>query len=362
MNYLPTSLYQNYMKNHPCLLGFIICSGMLLAGCGDNNSRPASRGGAPASAPVEAVVVKPQLLENRIYATGTLLANEEVELRSEISGRVTGVFFAEGSHVQKGALLLKINDKELQAQLKRKEYEQALAADEERRQRALLDINGISRENYDKSLNSLNMLRAEHDLIQSQLAKTEIVAPFDGFIGLRYISEGGYVTPSVLISTMQDTDPMKVEFSVPEKNARRLKKGTEISVRIGDSPETSKGVVYAVESMIDPGTRTIKARATIPNPDGTLIPGSFGKVEATLDRVPDAIVIPSGALIPRINDEIVYVCRNGKAQLLSVKSGIRTESGTQITQGLAPGDTLIVSGLLQLTDGKDIQITALQGN
>ena len=362
MNYLPTLLYQVHMKIQLRLFGSIICSVVLLAGCGDNNSRPASRGGATAGAPVEAVVVQPQLLENRIYATGTLLANEKVELRSEISGRVTRVLFAEGSHVQKGALLLKINDQELQAQLKRKEYEQALAADEERRQRALLEVNGISRENYDKSLNSLNMLKAELELIQSQLAKTEIVAPFDGVIGLRYVSEGGYVTPSVLISTMQDTDPMKVEFSVPEKNARLMKRGTEISVRIGDSRETSKGVVYAVESMIDPGTRTIKARATIPNPDGTLIPGSFGKVEVTLDRVPDAIVIPSGALIPRINDEIVYVCRNGKAQLLSVKSGIRTESGTQITQGLAPGDTLIVSGLLQLTDGKDIQITALQGN
>jgi membrane fusion protein (multidrug efflux system) len=340
----------------------VICLSTM--GCRDGQSAPAggNRGGAPVGTPVEALVVQPQLLENRIYATGTLLANEEVELRSEISGRVTGVLFAEGGRVQKGALLLKINDQELQAQLKRKEYEQALAADEERRQRSLLEINGISREEYDKSSNKLKMIEAERELLESQIARTKIVAPFDGVIGLRYVSEGGYVTPNVLISTMQDTDPMKVEFSVPEKNARQIKNGTRILVRIGDSPETSQGIVYAVESMIDPGTRTIKARATIPNPDGTLIPGSFGKVEVTLDRVPDAIVIPSGALIPRINDEIIYVCRAGKARLLSVKSGIRTESGTQITQGLAPGDTLIVSGLLQLTDGKDVQITAFQGN
>ena len=114
--------------------------------------------------------------------------------------------------------------------------------------------------------------------------------------------------------------------------------------------------------MIDPGTRTIKARATIPNPDGNLLPGSFGKVEITLDRIPDAIVIPSGAVIPRINDEIVYVCRGGKAVSVTVTSGIRTESGSQIATGLAPGDTLIVSGLLQLTDGKSVQITNLQAN
>jgi len=350
------------MKNSSLLFGPLLGAALLFVGCGDNNNRPASRGGATFGAPVEAVVIRPQLLENRIYSTGTVLANEEVQLRSEISGRVTGVFFAEGSRVKKGTLLLKINDQELQAQLKRKQLEQALASDEERRQRALLDISGISRETYDKSLNSLNMVKAEEELIRSQLAKTEILAPFDGVIGLRYVSEGGYVTPSVLISSMQDTDPMKVEFSVPEKNARKLKNGTEILVRIGDSPEARKGYVYAVESMIDPGTRTIKARATIPNPDGALIPGSFAKVEVTLDVVRDAIMIPSGALIPRISDEIVYICQNGKARSLSIISGIRTDSGTQVVEGLAPGDTLIVSGLLQLTDGKDIKITALRGN
>jgi membrane fusion protein, multidrug efflux system len=342
-------------------LSALLC--LTTTSCSNNQSAPAGNNrGGPAGAPVEAVVIRPQLLENRVYATGSLMANEEVELRTEIAGRVTGIFFSEGSRVSKGTVLLTINDQELQAQLKRKEYEQALAADEERRQHALLDINGVSRETYDKSNNNLKMIEADRELLQTQIAKCKIVAPFDGVIGLRYVSEGGYVTPDVLISTMQDTDPMKVEFSVPEKNARQIKNGTPILVRIGDAPEGSKGIVYAVESMIDPGTRTIKARAKIPNPDGNVLPGSFGKVEVTLDQLPNAIVIPSGAVIPRINDEIVYVCRNGKAQSVTVTSGIRTDSGTQITQGLVPGDTLIVSGLLQLTDGKNIQITTLQGN
>ena len=335
-----------------------------VAGCSKSDSKPSPgiRPGGPVGAPVEAVVVRPQLLENRVYASGSLRANEEVQLRSEIAGRVTGIFFSEGGRVKKGDILLTINDQELQAQLKRKQFEQALATDEERRQRALLDINGVSRETYDKSYNNLKMIEADRELLETQIAKSKIAAPFDGVIGLRYVSEGGYVTPDVLISTMQDTDPMKVEFSVPEKNARDIKNGTPIVVRIGDSPEGSKGVVYAVESMIDPGTRTIKARATIPNPDGSLLPGSFGKVEVTLDQIPNAIVIPSGAVIPRINDEIVYVCRNGKAQSVTVKSGIRTESGIQINGGLVPGDTLIVSGLLQLTDGKNVLIISLQGN
>lgn len=340
----------------------VLC--VIATGCGNSQSTPArgNRSAAASGTPVEAIVVKTQPLEDRITTTGTLMANEEVELRSEISGRVTGIFFDEGTRVKKGALLLKLNDQDLQAQFKRKQFEQALAADEERRQKSLLDINGISRETYDKSLNNLNMIKADQELIESQLAKTQIVAPFDGVIGLRYVSEGGYVSPDMLLATMQDTDPMKVEFSVPEKYATELRRGIGVTVTVGDRSETSDGTVYAVESKVDLSTRTIKARATIPNPGGNLIPGAFGKVEITLAKLPNAVLVPSGAVIPRIADEIVYVCRDGKAQSVTVKTGIRTDSGTQITQGLIPGDTLIVTGLLQLVDGRSVQIKALQGN
>jgi len=257
---------------------------------------------------------------------------------------------------------LKINDSELQAQLKRQEVEEKQASDQEGRKRKLRDINVVSQEDYDKDLNALHMIQAEKEALEAQLAKTEIRAPFDGIVGLRYVSEGGYVSPNVLIATMQDIDPMKVEFSVPEKHASQLKIGTEIVVRIGDSQDKHSGAVYALESKIDLATRTIKARAKIPNPGAGLIPGSFGKVEITLNELPDAIMVPSGTVIPRINDEIVYICRDGKAQAVVVATGIRTDSDIQIVQGLTPGDTLIITGLLQLTDGKDVQIKALKEN
>ncbi|MEW5796389.1 MAG: efflux RND transporter periplasmic adaptor subunit [Candidatus Zixiibacteriota bacterium] len=332
---------------------------MMLApgGCGEGQSKPGS-GARPGGGgtPVDAIILQPQPLENRITATGTLLANEEVELRSEISGRVTGIFFSEGSRVAKGTVLLKINDRELQAQLKRKEFEQALAADEERRQRALLDISGISREDYDKSLNRLNMIKAEQELIESQLAKTEIVAPFDGVVGLRYVSEGGYVSPNMLAATMQDIDPMKVEFTVPEKYALLLRRGTEVTVQTGESDESVSGTIYAVESKVDPGTRTIKARATIANPGQKLIPGSFARVGITLERIPDAIVVPSQAIIPDLSGEKVFVCVDGVAKAVRVQTGLRAEKSTQITNGLRPNDTLLVTGLLQLTEGMPVQI------
>ena len=343
----------------------VILSLLFCSGCGQKNAATANRGGGGSGAgrlPVEAQIVRPQLLRNMISTTGTLLANEEVELRSEISGRVTGVFFEEGKRVKRGEVLLKINDSELQAQLKRKEVEEKQASDQEDRQKKLREINVVSQEDYDRELNALHMIQADKEALQAQLAKTEVKAPFDGIIGLRYVSEGGYVSPNTLISTMQDIDPMKVEFSVPEKYAGQLKTGTEIMLRVGESQEQYSGAVYALESKIDPDTRTIKARAKIPHPGENMIPGSFAKVEITLDEVPNAIVIPSGAVIPRINDEIVYVCRNGKAQTAPVTTGLRTDSGVQITQGLASGDTLIVSGLLQLADGKAVEIKALKEN
>jgi len=339
-----------------------VVSLLIANGCGQNKAAPSTRGGGGAKTPVEVQIVQPRLLQNSISTTGTLLANENVQLRSEISGRVAGIYFEEGKRVKKGELLLKINDDDLQAQLKGKEVEEKQAADQESRQRKLREINVVSQEDYDRDLNALHLVQAQKEALLAQLAKTEVRAPFDGVIGLRHVSAGGYVTPSLEIAAIQDVDPMKVEFSAPEKHAQRIQPGTPVAIRVGDSREAYAGTVYAVEAMIDTGTRTITARARIPNPNGTLIPGSFARVEIALEELPQAIVVPSGAVIPRINDEIVYLCQNGSARLVPVTTGIRTDSGTQITQGLTPGDTLIVSGLLQLIDGRPVQITAITGN
>ena len=341
-----------------------VLSSLSLIGCGQGTGRQTNREGSGRSnaLSVEAVLIRPQVLDNKIFTTGTLLANEEVELRPEISGRVIGVFFQEGSRIAKGALMLKIDDRELQAQHKRKGLEEKQASDEERRERSLYDIKAISQEEYDKTLNTLRLIQADKEVIESQIGKTEIKAPFNGVVGLRYVSEGGYVSPNMLAATMQELDPMKVEFSVPEKYGKQMRSGNEILVRAGDLGEDFKGVIYALETKIDPNTRTIKARGKIPNAQGTLIPGAFAKVEITLAELLNAIVIPSGAVIPELNGEKVYLCVNGKAKSVPIKTGIRTEKSVQIVEGLAANDTLIVTGLLQLANGKDVQIKTLQGN
>ncbi len=345
-------------------LFLLVFSYFSISACKSGKSSPPRResGISAAKVPVDAIVIQPQLLDNRIITTGTLLANEEVQLQPEIAGRITDIYFTEGSKVKKGDVLIRINDRELEAQLKGKEIEEKQASDLEVRQRRLFEIKGISQEEYDKVANALDMIKAQKEVIEAQLAKTEIVAPFDGIIGLRYVSQGSFVSTDMLAATMQDIDPMKVEFSVPEKYVKQIKKGTEITVLVGDSKEEYRGVVYAVESKIDLATRTIKARAKIPNPNADLTPGSFAKVKLTLERLPNAIVIPSEAVIPEMNGEKVFICVNGKARLVPVKTGIRTENSTQIVEGLNPQDTLVVTALLQLTDGKAVEIRDLKSS
>jgi membrane fusion protein (multidrug efflux system) len=352
------------MKHLKYFLFLLLFSYFLIGACKSGKSSLPRResGKSGAKIPVNAIVIQPQLLNNRIFTTGTLLANEEVELRVETPGRVTGIFFAEGSRVEKGDLLLKIDDRELKARLKGKEIEEKEASDLEARKRQLFEIKGISQEEYDKAVNDLGMVKAEKEIIEAQLAKTEIIAPFDGVIGLRYVSEGSFVSTNMLVATMQNINPMKVEFSVPEKYAKQIKKGTEISVLVGDSQEEYKGSVYAVESKIDLDTRTIKARAKIPNPQGDLIPGSFARVDITLEQLPHAIVIPSEAVIPEMAGERVFTCVNGKARSVKVRTGIRTESSIQIVEGLNPQDTLIVTGLLLLSDDKAVEIKDLKSD
>ncbi len=340
------------------VLTTVALSLVALASCSKTESDPRSRGGSQAL-PVEALVIQPQMFENNIFTTGTLFASEEVELRPEISGRVVGVQFQEGKHVSRGDILIKINDEELQAQLKRKQLEEKLAAEDERRKKALLDINGISQEEYDKSLNSLDMIKAEREVIESQIAKTRIVAPFDGVVGLRYVSEGSFITPATRVATIQDLDSLKVEFSVPERHATQIHEGTRVMVQVGNAQEWREGVVFAVEAKVDPATRTIKARAVLPYSEGHLIPGSFSKVKITLQRFPDAVLIPSGAVVPQMDGNYVFVCRNRTAHSVPVTIGIRTDRDVQITDGLAADDTLITTGLLQLTEGKAVTLTSI---
>jgi membrane fusion protein (multidrug efflux system) len=312
-------------------------------------------GGGPAS--VTAYVAEAVPMRDRIRATGSLQADEAVDLAVETSGRVTGIFFDEGSAVRRGQLLLRINSAELRAQRERVRTRIELAQTREGRQRQLLDIGGVSQDEYDGVLGELNVLRAELDLIDAQLAQTEIRAPFSGVIGLRAVSEGAFVSSQTRIASLQRLSPMKLEFSVPERYAGRIAVGDEARFRVAGSPATYRAEVYAVEPRVDLDTRTLQIRARVPNPEGALLPGAFADVELLLGEIPDAVPVPTIAVISEMGGKRVWTIEDGRATPHTVETGIRTEGAVQILSGIVPGDSVITSGLQAIRSGQAVRVT-----
>ena len=308
---------------------------------------------------VEAYLVKEDTLENKIFTTGSLIPNEEVELATESPGLIKSLYLKEGVTVSKDELLVKINDSDLQAQLTRAEYRLTLAEERERRQEQLLEKGGISQEDYDATLNEVNVLRAEVRLIQAQIDKTEIRAPFSGIVGLKYVSDGSYISPTSRIATLQDIDPIKIDFSVPERYASQLKVGTKVRFTLQGVEDTLNAVVYAKEPSIDTQTRTLQVRARADNKEGSLLPGAFANLELTLNTINDALLVPSVSLVPELQGQKVYVLRNGLVEPHSVLTGLRTERKIQITEGIQVGDTVLTTGLLQVRPGMKVQVKSM---
>jgi membrane fusion protein (multidrug efflux system) len=326
-----------------------------------SNEGPARRGGATRAGgmrlPVVGMVVEPRVFDNAIVASGTILASEEVELRSEVAGKVIALPFREGARVRKGDLLVKINDADLRAQLLRARSRLELATQREERQRKLREINGVSADQVDEARNELTAATAEVALLEANLQKTEVRAPFNGVIGIRLVSEGSYISSATLVARLQDMSFVKIDFSVPEKYAPQVRVGMPITFTIEGTSEVFNGTVYAIEPKIDPATRSLRVRARSSNESGRILPGSYTKVRLVLDRRSDAILIPSPALMPDLDGQKVFLAKNGQARLVRVEAGLRTENLVQIISGISPADTVLTTGLLQLREGSPIQVT-----
>lgn len=347
------------MKRIPIWLIVVLAVAILVAGkLAINDSKPASTlratgGGGPTR--VRVAVLQTERLADRISAVGTIMPNERIDVRTEIPGRVREIRFKEGTRVRRGDLLVKIDDRELAAQLARAKSELAIAKKENERQTDLYSQKVSSQREYDTAANNLGVAQAQFDLISVQINKTDIRAPFDGVVGLRNVSEGEFITPTTLITTLLEDHPVKVDFTVPERFAASIDKGDVVHFSVEGSPRTFDATVYALESIIDPNTRTLGVRATSPNADGALVPGAFAEVEVVMPER-DAVTVPSFALVPELRGQRVFLYHSGKADPVSVKTGLRTEDRVEVTDGLASGDTLITSGILQLRPGAPVTI------
>lgn len=305
--------------------------------------------------PADLLILKSSAFSRKIVTNGSVLAAEEVELRPEISGRITGIFFKEGEFCSKGKLLVKINDAELQAQLKKADAKKKILEDREYRQRMLLEKKATAQEVYDAALNDLQSILSDIELLHAQIDKTEIKAPFNGLVGIRYVSEGSIVNSSSKIALFQQIDKIKIDFSIPGKYFNSIRKGDRISYTISGNNTKYSAVITAIEQKLDQTSRTVTIRSVGENSNRVIPAGAFASVEITLNESVKTFSIPADAILADVKGNIVWLYRNGLAVPEFVEILDRDVSNVRISSGIKEGDTVIVSSLIRLRPGVNIK-------
>lgn len=340
--------------------GIVVASfGTLFTAC-KGSKADAPKGGKPNGMSAIGHVVTPGSFSDMYTATGSLLPNEEVTILPEIAGRVTAINFKEGTAVSQGQLLVQLYDQEIRAQLQKLKALRELQVKTQNRQQSLVDIGGISKQDFETTQTQLLSVDADIALAEAQLRATKIIAPFSGNIGIRNISVGAVVTPTTVITTLQQTSSLKIDFTVPDQYRKAITNGKDVLFSINGVRDTLTGTVIAIDPGADAITRAIRVRATVPNPGNKLTAGSFARVLIPLQSDTSAILIPSQSVIPTTKDKLVAVIRNGKAELTKVILGTRTSGKIEVLNGLQAGDTILTTGIMQVKQGMDVKVTKVQ--
>jgi membrane fusion protein (multidrug efflux system) len=307
----------------------------------------------------EGFVVEPRFESENVEVPGSLLPVEETQIRPEVTGRIVQLNIQEGSFVHRGSLLVKLFDKDLQAQLKKLQVQLDISTRTVERQKELLAINGISQQDYDLSALAVDNLNADIETTKISISKTEIRAPYDGKLGLRNVSLGAYVSPSDILTSIRQVNQLKLEFSIPEKYAKEIGVGYEVKFRVDGGEKDHAAKVVATEGNVDQVTRTLKIKSIVAESHRELLPGVFAKVDLQLGNVSNAMMVPTQAVIPRARDKQVILLRKDSAQFLTVETGIRDSTYVQVIKGLSPGDTIITTGLMTIRPRVKIKISKL---
>ncbi len=308
---------------------------------------------------VDGFLVEQRSISEMVEVPGSLLPAEETQIRSEVNGRVVNLNIPEGSVVQKGMVLVKLFDGDLQAQLRKLEVQLQIGEKNAERQRELLAINGISQQDYDLATLNVDNLKADIESVKISISKTEIRAPYEGQVGLRNVSLGSYLSPSDIITTIRDVNQLKLEFSVPEKYAKTIHKGYVVSFRVDGGTKDHSGTVLATEGNVNQTSRTLRIRAIVKGKDAELVPGVFARVNLQLGRTDQALMIPTQSIIPTARNKQVIVMRGDTAIFSVVETGIRDSAYVQINSGLKRGDTVITTGLMAIRPSVKLRIGKL---
>ncbi len=304
---------------------------------------------------VDYVVVQPEPVANVIHMTGTLVPSEMAQLSAQSAGMVQEISFREGQRVSKGQLLLKLDDRQWRAQQQKLEAQLATATKDLERKQALLAAEGISQVEVDEAALLVATIEADMEELKVRIDHATIRAPFSGQIGLRDVSRGAYLSAGDPVARLVQNDPLKLEFNVPERYAGQIRRGQRVQFTVAEADTPYEAQVYATEPVINESTRALRIRARVPNRAGELIAGAFAEISLTLDSIPNALLVPTEAVVPRLNEQIVYRIVRDSIQEVIVQPGVRLTRQIQIESGLSAGDTIVISGLLQAKDGLPVR-------
>ncbi len=331
---------------------------LFVAACNPNKEGATKPAAPPLS--VDVMVVHPQPFSYDITASGSVLAKEFVELHPEINGRIVKLNINEGSNVKEGDLLMKLNDDELQALLRKTQSQLDIAERNLSRLKTLREAEGLNQQEYDIAENQVNNLKADLDYTKAQIRKTEIRAPFSGVIGLRNVSLGAYVTNLTILTTLQQTDLLKIDFMLPENQSGIVQKGKTVFIKSTTQNEPLQATVSAIEPQVNTGTRNLKVRALLNSSTSSLIPGSFVEVSIPSPVNLKSIIVPTGCVIPETRNKKIALIKEGKVSFTVVTTGYRTAEKIEILSGLTLGDTIIVSGILFLKPDAPVKVKSVR--
>lgn len=325
-----------------------------------NETKKSPETAAPQGVPVDGYIIKTEAVKEEMEVAGTLAANQEVAISSELTRKIVHVHVKEGNVVRTGDLLFQLDDDDLQAQLEQLQQRKKLAVLNENRLKDLIEHDAAIQQDYDQAITNLKVLEAEIKQLQVTISKTRIRAPFDGRIGIIRAYTGALVSPSTVLTNIVDDGQIKVEFSIPERYAKTIANGSSQSFTVESDGKTYTANVVARESNLDQNTRTLLIRAITPNPSRALLPGQSARLKLAINEDGDAIMVVSHALLASAQGFSVYKLSNNQATLVPIKTGIRSSTAVQVTEGLAAGDTVITSNLLRLQPGAPVVLATIK--
>lgn len=333
-------------------------AGMLVISCKSKKEEPRQQNNGPQAVIVDVIIAGNNNISNIIEVNGSVVANETANLQPEVSGRLVYLNLPEGSRVNQGTVLARINDADLQANMQKIKVQLDLAQKNEERLRKLLSIGGINQADYDAVLNQVNTFKADLNITQAQIDKTILKAPFTGILGLRMISPGAYVTPATILATLQQTDRVKIDFTVPEMYADLISKGKTVKIQTNLGKGTKNAVIIATEPQIDATTRNLKVRAQL---DGANINiGGFVKVLIETGGRNNSILVPTNAIIPDAKAKKVVVVKDGKGTMVDIETGLRVNGTAEVLKGLKIGDSIAVSGVLFVRPNSQLKVRSVK--